>query len=332
MNESRYWFLTGRYLSENITKEEQTELDNHLNSNKHYKEQFEDHIKIWKSFASAQKDIDFDSANSWLELKAMIDTSEKRKIIRHGHLNIWKYTAAAVIFIMLTIGIILIINKSSNTVSFITKLEKQSVVLPDGTKIWLNRNSQLSYNASFGKETRKVRLKGEAYFEVEHNPEKPFIIESNHTFTKVLGTKFNVSSYEKDSIICVSVVQGKVQFGISDSKEESVILTNNCTGTFLKKTEGLYKSTISDPNALAWRTNRLVFSNSSLSNVIDELEDLYNINIVVKSPEIYNCTFSGTFNNQSIDEIIKIMEYTLNLDFKKNSGSQFSVSGKSCSN
>ncbi|MBN1117891.1 MAG: FecR family protein [Bacteroidales bacterium] len=332
MNERRYWFLTGKYLSKNLAHDEQIELESYIEADTANKKLFESHIKLWKSFTVGQKEIDFDSLNSWHELKTRITENEKQKSEKIKHLTFWRSAVAACLLALITIGAFIIVNQKSDSVVLVTASDKQLFILPDSTEVWLNKNSRLSYNSEFGDDTRKVQLNGEAYFKVQHNPDKPFVILSNKTFTKVLGTKFNIRSYHSDSAVIVSVVQGKVQFGGMKSEKQALILTKNSTGTYLKKSEGLQKTLTETPNVLAWQTNKLVFINSTLSYVIAQLEDFYNIQINLNSPEILNCSFSGTFNNQSLDEVIKILEFTMNLTFTQNNTSCYSVSGHKCSN
>jgi transmembrane sensor len=332
MSESRYWFLTGKYLSKTITWEEQIELTTYLEANPANKQQFEEHIKLWESFSESQKELDFDSQSSWLELKALIADNEKQRILKIRPLFNWRNVAAAVILVLITTGIFEYLNTKSETIVLSTLANKQLFVLPDSTKVWLNKNTRLCYNSRYNEKQREVELSGEAYFEVRHNAGKPFIINSNQTFTKVLGTKFNVRSYDSDSAITVSVVQGKVQFGNIKAQRQALILTKDCIGTYMKNSEKLQKTISENPNIYAWQTNKLVFVNSSLYYVIRQLESYYNIHFNIKTPDIKNCSFSGAFDNQNLDEVIKILEFTLNLNFTKGDSMHYAVSGIKCSN
>jgi transmembrane sensor len=331
MNESRYWFLTGKYLSESLTAEEKTELDSFLKTSSDNQEQFDYHIKLWKSFGEKQKDIDFDSQSSWIELKMRIAGNEMQKSVKTRRLIIWRSIAAAVLLGLITTTTLLIVRYKASPIVISTTGEKQLFILPDSTHVWLNRNSKLSYSPDFNDKTRKVELTGEAYFEVHHNAAKPFIINSNRTYTKVLGTKFDVSGYEADSTVVVSVVQGKVQFGSVNSELNALILTKNCTGTFMKRSEGLVKTASEDPNVMAWQTNKLVFDNSPLTYLFAKLEKFYNIEIQIKSTEFETCRFTGTFTDSKLEEIFTVLEYTLNLKFTKEGNSTYSVIGQKCS-
>jgi transmembrane sensor len=330
MSESKYWYLTGKYLSKNLTKEEQTELESWIEANSANKELFESHIKLWESFSAQTKEIDFNSKNSWLELQALIENKSKQKSTKIRTLSIWRsVAAAAIVIILIAVGTVLYVNRDKSVV-LATTTNKQLFFLPDSTKVWLNKNSQLSYNSEFGDNKREVQLNGEAYFEVQHNPEKPFIIESHQTYTKVIGTKFNVSSYNSDSVVTVSVVQGKVQFGIVKSESQPLFLTQNCTGTFTKKSKRLEIFKSENINDIAWQTNKLVFSNSPFPYLISQLEKYYNIKIDSKKVQTEDFTFTGTFNKQTLDEVIKILESTLNLSFTRINDSNYSVAeGKS---
>jgi transmembrane sensor len=325
MSESKYWYLTGKYLSKKLTEDEQEELESWIKASTANKQQFESHIKLWESFSAESKDLDFDSKNSWLELQSLIERNNKRITRKTRTLSIWRSVAAAAfLIILITVGTVLFVNRDKSVV-LSTATNKQLFFLPDSTKVWLNKNSQLSYNSDYNEKYRELKLIGEAYFEVQHNPEKPLIIESNQTLTRVIGTKFNVSCYESDSTVIVSVRQGKVQFGGKKSGSEPLILTENATGTFNKKSEILKLTHCENINDIAWQSNKLVFVNSPFPYLISQLEKYYNITIDFRKVETADHPFTGTFNNQKLEDVIKILESTLNLSFTRVNDSYYSV-------
>ncbi len=204
--------------------------------------------------------------------------------------------------------------------------------LPDGTTVAINAKSKLSYPQKFKGSTREVILEGEAYFEVSHDKEKPFIIHTGDANIKVLGTSFNVNAYNENKEIEVLVKEGKVMLYSSDitsGDTNAVVLVAGEKGIFDKITHKVRKISESNINDLYWKTKTLIFSKTELSMVVETLQKFYGINIVFNNKDLYNCKLSATFINQPIDNIIDIIAKSFNLTFTK-SGTTYIFDGNGC--
>lgn len=186
--------------------------------------------------------------------------------------------------------------------------EKQSFTLPDGSRIWLNENSILYYPEEFEVNFREVKLKGEAYFEVAHQPEKPFIIRAGAGKVQVLGTSFNLEAKEQ---VKIQVTEGRVSFSGEDSDKtltltagEAALLSGNNLST--EKQE---------PNFMSWKTGEFVFEDSQLKEVFHTLEEYYAVKISVASSEILKCRLFARFQQQPLEEVLKVLSLTLNLAY-----------------
>jgi ferric-dicitrate binding protein FerR (iron transport regulator) len=203
--------------------------------------------------------------------------------------------------------------------------------LPDGSGIWLNRGSTLRYPAHFGQATREVWLEGEGFFEVAKDPHKPFLVHSGQTVTRVTGTSFNVRSYSGEEKVSVIVLSGQVVFAPdTEGPTEKVYLNPGNEGIFDTATNTVQKNIHSDPNRVAWKTKRLVFIDQPLAEIIPVLESYSGASIGVDHPDLFQCRFRGTFMEASLDEILQVMTFSMNITVRK-SAQKITLAGKGCS-
>ena len=188
------------------------------------------------------------------------------------------------------------------------------VSLPDGSKVWLNRNSELSYNHNPGKSTRNVKIKGEAFFDIAHDASKPFIIDAGKANVKVVGTSFNVITDNQKNEVEVFVKTGKVMLSDQSGARE-LMLEPGFIGKI--NSSGSSKSLNEDPNYLSWNTNLLVYEGEKLSKVFSDLKRVHNINVITDDPEILSKTIVTTFDQLPQDTIIRIICTTFNFNYQK---------------
>ena len=192
----------------------------------------------------------------------------------------------------------------------------KNVTLPDGTSVTLNSNSSISYPEKFNDSVRYVNLSGEAYFDVQHNPNKPFIVDVNGIDIRVLGTSFNVKAYDEDQKVETTLVSGKVEIW-DDSKEKNLTLSPSERATFNKKKQKLRKEKVNSDDIIAWKEGKLIFKQVPLKHVIKDLERKYGVDITVKSRDLNNYKYTGTFNNLTLDETLDILEISLSINYTK---------------
>ena len=190
-----------------------------------------------------------------------------------------------------------------------TKKERKEVILPDGTQLWLNEKSRIYYPEEFSEHERMVHLEGEAYFEVKSMPEKPFIIHAGTGEIKVLGTAFNVQAREKEKIK-LEVVNGRVQFSSTENPASSIILGG---GEAAEIKEQEVVPLRQSKNFLSWKTGEFTFENTDLQEVLTTLESYYAVGFKTTDKNILNCRLSAQFRKQSIEEVLQILDMTLNL-------------------
>lgn len=183
--------------------------------------------------------------------------------------------------------------------------ERAKIVLSDGSEIWLNSNTKISYPDNFNRTNRDVKLSGEAYFKVAKNQDLPFIINTQNIEVEVVGTEFNVRSYDDDNTIDVQVVEGKVRVMPDTGDDDSHMLTANEMLTFNKATSSFSEQTF-DSDVENWREGKYMFRNRTLKEIIRQLERIYAVDFIVKDKALLDEVYYGEINMK--DSISNIMD------------------------
>ena len=191
------------------------------------------------------------------------------------------------------------------------------VELSDGTKIWINSDSKLKYPVDFMGQIRNIELIGEAYFEVTHNSEKPFIVTSGSQRVEVLGTSFNISSYERDSCIMTTLVEGRVKVENSSQEHQNTHLRPNQQSILDKKTGSIKSQNVKVDEYVAWQSGWFRFNDKPISQIMVILARWYDLEVQFESENISNKHFSGGFKRyDSFDQARKIIEQTGEIKFE----------------
>ena len=212
------------------------------------------------------------------------------------------------------------LKKINSSEVVVDNLGLSQIELSDGTKVTLNRDTKINYPDKFGDDIREVSIEGEAFFEVTPNPNKPFIIHAGEATIKVLGTSFSVNAYPENDKVEVIVETGKVKFSklqTSLKTAHEVILDPGEKGTYLNKSKELTKSTNNDPNFLAWKTHKLIFSETSLNEVIKQLNKVYRVQIETADPNLDSLLLNAHFEKESLDFILEVISTTHGLKIDK---------------
>lgn len=250
----------------------------------------------------------------WLKLKNSIKIYEgipAVKKITFLRRKIWQYAAAASV-LLLFIGVFYYFSlppKCEEVVDYnevvVPKGEIKEILLCDGTLVYINSDSKLKYKKSSGEKQREVFLEGEAYFDVKHNANKPFIVHTKKNDITVLGTAFNVFAYPDENIFRASLERGKIL--VSHIDKEVVELEENQTYVFNKDnntSEILETSNIESYSS--WKHGIFVFHNQRFIDILKKMERSHNVIFSLQNVEVGNSRFTGTFTAQ--DDIVTILE------------------------
>lgn len=185
--------------------------------------------------------------------------------------------------------------------------------LPDGSTGWLNSGSVIGFPSQFGT-TRSITLNGEAYFDVVKNPEVPFIIDAKPVKIKVLGTSFNVVSYDNDSISEVIVASGKVEVSSAGQLLASKLLPSE--RLVLNRSKNRFStSTVDVQNYTSWKTGKLIFLNDNLSEVVRKVSRFYNVDFEVNENVDRKELFRAILEEESLEEVLRYMKLTMSIDY-----------------
>jgi ferric-dicitrate binding protein FerR (iron transport regulator) len=367
-SQNQFWSLLSKKISKEANVEELQELQSILLKNPDLHHQADMLTEMWqqglinKSAGSEaaymrhimkHKDEFFVEENP-IEINTDDAVSETnpgffRTLFSKKRLTVFSFLA----FVILATGAIYLLQKRDTKLpaeqaisSVVTKNgNRTKIVLPDGTQVWLNAGSNLDYNNSvFNKDLREVTLNGEAYFDVTKNADKPFIIHTKKMDVKVVGTAFNVRSYDDEKTAEASLIKGSIEVTIKDRKNQKIILKPNEKISIANEepAEILLKSgekiAIKDQNSnlipqivvkeleanpvnniipeIAWTQNKLYFEDESLEDIGPMIERWFGKNVIIQNESLKKVRYTGNFENETIEEVLSYLKLSRTFNFK----------------
>lgn len=302
--------LIEKFLSNSISKEEMHRLLQAYQKKQISEKQLDEYYtNKWKNAGQYASPFAYESKERvWKQFQKHIHQRSQMSPKRKNRWVLYASVAAvAVLFYMLGFSLQLIREKAQQElVVTVENGQKASVQLPDGSYVRLNSASELRYSPDFGKKNRTVKLVGEAYFDVQSNPDNPFIVVTHSGFqAKALGTKFNIKSYPNDDQITGTLLEGSIEVS---SPQFSEILNPNERISFHTKEMMFYKSRINDVNeAIFWMTDQFVFDKETLGNIAKMLERMYNVTFSFSSSDIKEIQYSGKIKNNSMENVLNLI-------------------------
>jgi ferric-dicitrate binding protein FerR (iron transport regulator) len=188
------------------------------------------------------------------------------------------------------------------------KGQKLDVTLPDSTKVSINSDSQLCYGKDFNGRIRKVRLSGEAYFQVIKDPHSPFIVEAGGLVIQALGTSFNVTAYPSENVISTYLEMGIIE--VKSARENLRLVSGESIIFMVSNGEMRKKEMENNHSYLAWLANEMFFENEPFTEIIKRLERQYNVQFSIKSEKLKTITFSGTLKNSNLQSALDALVIT----------------------
>lgn len=280
-------------------------------------------VIYWKELREMNKEKEINVDQAWDKLYSRLQDDgliSEEQAVRRRILTPALYRAAAALLLLLGIGSALLYMNNKDLFSrkiVVATTEDQKnleVTLPDGSTIFLNRNTRVAYPRNFGEGERNVTLSGEAFFEIARNETKPFTVDAGEARIRVLGTSFNVRTSNQDSPVEVFVRTGKVMVtGTGESND--LVLDPGYIGTVYSDRNE--KSVNTDPNYMSWNTGLLVYDGQTLDIVFRDLKKVYNMDIVADDPGILSHTWTSPIDNQPQETIIRLICASFNLVYAK---------------
>jgi ferric-dicitrate binding protein FerR (iron transport regulator) len=365
MTEERFWSLFSARLAGEATPDELTELEIYLKENPSEQLRAGTIEDIWSVTPSISDDYKEAAFNKHLqrmsnhfaepvlqyESESVAEPEEEKPLRKRPVLRIVAWMTAAAAAVVLGWFAYSYFPFSSaknsnalaqNTVS--TKRgSKSKIQLPDGTQVWLNADSKITYNENFQGKIREVQLSGEAFFDVVHDEERPFVIHTNVIDVKVLGTAFNVRSYADEKNTETSLIRGSVEITLRSNPDKKIILKPNdklIVDNMEAKAEGVSPGLVgpkhsnrpslltlgkvnfkeNETNALEtlWVKNTLAFDKETFEEIALKIERWYDVKVKIADSKIKRTEFSGVFEDEDLEQVMEALRMTGNFHYDIN--------------
>ena len=318
--------LIANYLTEDLDKNALDELKTWIAASAENQQYFIRQREIWFSAVSREaasvydKDKAFENFRNRVESQKEIQSTSRRGFSLSA---LWRY--AAVVAIIIAVGCISYWQGEVNVKDTFADISveaplgsKTKLYLPDGTLVWLNAGSRMTYSQGFGVDNRKVELEGEGYFEVKRNEKIPFFVKTKDLQLQVLGTKFNFRDYPEDHEVVVSLLEGKVGLNNLLREEKEAVLSPDERAVLNKANGLLTVESVTASNASQWTDGYLFFDEELLPDIAKELERSYNVKIHIANDSLKTFRFYGNFvrREQNIQEVLEALASTEKIQYK----------------
>ena len=318
--------LIANYLTEGLDKNALDELKTWIAASAENQQYFIRQREIWFSAVSREaasvydKDKAFENFRNRVESQKEIQSTSRRGFSLSA---LWRY--AAVVAIIIAVGCISYWQGEVNVKDTFADISveaplgsKTKLYLPDGTLVWLNAGSRMTYSQGFGVDNRKVELEGEGYFEVKRNEKIPFFVKTKDLQLQVLGTKFNFRDYPEDHEVVVSLLEGKVGLNNLLREEKEAVLSPDERAVLNKANGLLTVESVTASNASQWSDGYLFLDEELLPDIAKELERSYNVKIHIANDSLKTFRFYGNFvrREQNIQEVLEALASTEKMQYK----------------
>lgn len=314
--------LIGKALSGEITAEEKIVLDAWLGDSADNRKYFNQFKTVFERSLDLRHHEVFDTDAAWTQLKQKIKRKNEAKIIRIS----WRVAAAVALFGAIGVFVYQKFLTPQDKTTVIAQSRTAEKSLPDGTTVFLNKKSEINYHYDPIKQTRNTRLTGEAYFKIAEKT-KQFLLEVNGLLIKDIGTSFNVKAYPDRDTVEVFVESGEVIF--YTALDSGLRLKASETGIYVKTLGKFAKLEAASENILAYKTQIFVFDNTRLSEVVEAVNEVYDIKLRLENPQLENCRITVTFRHETIDMIAEVIAETLSLTLEKTEN-EITLKGNGC--
>ncbi len=312
--------LIAKFLSGETTPAESEELTRWIDESSANKKLFDTNKRIWE-----KSPVYFSSSEIFSDQRKVKDQIIQRlsKPEEQVSLSVWMYRVAAILAFPIMLGIGWYLgsgrNNAETAMCEVTAPKGQisKCVLADGTQVWLNAGTTITYDPTLKGNYREVKLDGEAYFRVSKNKHKPFVVTTKQAQIKVLGTVFNLKAYSGEDKVETTLEEGSVEFSLNGSNADPIkikpgeqVVYNISENKITQEKVDIYLQT-------AWKDGKYVFKDADLQTIIKELERLYDVRIHLKDDSLMHLRFRGMFEyDQNIFSALETLEETTNMKYR----------------
>ena len=331
--------LLAKYFAGEASVTQTKAIENWVAENPVNKKSYDRMHFLWMQSAQKELQEQVNVSDAWTKMRFRMNAATQATPVSPPEIkepSIYKKTArrllqfAAIIVIALGINALLkIINSDPEYVSTESQLSSVSLTLPDNSEIRLNKESKISYPEKFKGKNRQIKLEGEAFFEVEPDKEKPFIVETEFAKIEVVGTSFNVQAYDTSNVVEITVISGVVKISGMNGGE-TITLIKGEKGKIDKKTGTPFKEINEIEDELHWMTKKLIFKDTELYIIVETLARAYNVEIAFGNEGVKYCKWDNTIVDLTIEEIMEHLKIAFpGLEIKQ-TDNKFTINGTAC--
>ena len=293
------------------------ELENWLQKSDSNQKQYSERKKIWDSLSTLKKMEMINEKKAFQKVSYQLFSNPQQQFLHFFQ------RVAAILILPIIFGAIWLYvahNNETNRLSSVYQTAqtpmgmRSNLILPDGTKVWLNAGSSIRYPV-YSEHERRVEIEGEVYFEVKKIKDHPFIIHTGAGIEiEVLGTKFNCYAYPESNFIQTVLVEGSVKITNTENGSRMMMSPGELV-EYTKSNHTLLKSKTNIDKYIAWKSGRLLFRDDPMNVVIEKLERWYNIDIQVVDEQIRNYVYTATFENETLEQVLVFLKLSAPIDY-----------------
>lgn len=314
--------LIYRHLAERIEDDEVTILENWKSEYPQNLIEFNDIVEVWRQTGNFKFPVKIDTEQALTDVHRKSGI-QKQKVLKPALVR--QIAAILILSVLLAGGYSYFFSGKATDSVYYEEVQtaygtRTNLELPDGSVVCLNSGSSLRFASNLAQNReRRVELKGEGYFQVAKDTKKPFIVDVEKLSVEALGTAFNVNAYEPASEIDVVLIEGKVAVRAETDEKSGteVILEPNQLARYDVAENNLLKEQVSDAGKYTgWTEGKLVFLDDPIMEVVRRMENWYNVDIQLKDERLKDYRFTGTFVNESLEEILNTLSLTSPLHYE----------------
>lgn len=352
------WILVAKKLSGEATEEELRELEQ-LMSRQEADVPMDALEDVWKKTSAPAENIDADLENKWNNFESQLDIADQDTFNNHlgekaeddktdtnapqkpGFKSWFRFLSYAAVLVII-VGLVFVLRGSNNGGQGVTSVVApqngvSKITLPDGSNVWLNAGSKITYSNNADNHCREVKLSGEAYFDVVKDAAHPFTVATDKFKITVLGTAFNVRSYAKDNVSEATLVRGRIELALLDNPDRKYILhpeekftmnsapalpsakkdtaaAHDFASVELKKIHEYVVDGM--PSETLWMKTDINFDNTDFGDIAEMMEHKYHVNINFRNDDLKKLKFTGVFKNESVEQAMKELQVAVGFRYK----------------
>lgn len=315
--------LISAYLSGNMTTEALAALKAWIEASPENSRYFREQRELWFSAVVADKSLVFDADKAFANFRDTVMKPAKSPRFILFRTPVWRVAASIAVLIVISLLFFRMgENNLRNRLTDVTVEAPQGsrtrLLLNDGSVVWLNAGSSITYSQKFGITDRDIHINGEGYFEVQKNAKLPFRVITNDIKLTVLGTKFNFCNFAEDEEASITLLEGKVSFTATSNADKVRYLNPDQRAVLNKKTGMLTFSDVKANRATEWTQGYLCFEDDLLPDITRRLERSYNVKIIIVDDTLDTYRFYGDFRRTelSVEKVLEMLSSTDKLTYQ----------------